>query len=113
MKLYRILFLVPALLLQLGCGNSSTPSSTNNAYMSNGVCYLNGQPTAQTACTYSATGNSQLCSGTYYQCNQGTQYGAQGCQPGNCTANPDNCRGLPNLYTLSQYSQTLTPVTCP
>jgi len=115
MKTTRLLFLVPALFLQLACGSNNPANNTGQqGIMANGVCYLNGQPTSQSACAYSTGATTQSCNGNYYQCSNGIQAGISGCTPGSCVTNsytPDTCKGYPNLYTTTN-GQTLTPVTC-
>ncbi len=108
MKLFRLLIIVPALFLQLGCGsNSSNPSS--QYYMgSNGSCMSTGGqvvPSSYCSSAYGAygAGQSQVCQGSYLYCANGPG----SCIQGQCTAQPDNCGGHQGMFTPS-----MQPVNC-
>jgi hypothetical protein len=98
MKLFRLLIIVPAMLIQIGCGsNSSNPNSsyymgTNGSCMSTG-----GQVVPQNYCT-SAYGGAyggmaaQQCvpPAVYYSCPSGV-FNMSTCTPGDC--GPAGCGG--------------------
>ncbi len=115
MKVYRLLIIVPALLLQVACGSNSSNNPSNPYYMTaNGCTSSGGQIMPQSYCQQNGltgAGPSQVCQGTYYYCPNGPQ---------NCASMPnsmgtcygsgaqDNCRqGNPYMYT-----QNMQPVTC-
>lgn len=110
MKLFRLLIIVPALFLQIGCGSNN--SNPNGSYYmgTNGTCMSTGGqavPTSYCSSAYGAGAISQSCVGIYQWCpngSTGTGYsgysggGSAGCQTGQCYGS--NCSG----YTLINQS---------
>jgi len=117
MKLFRLLIIVPALFLQIGCGSNNSSNPNGQYYMgANGTCMgPGGQAVAPSYCSSAYNGGSQVCQGNYFYCQGGIQTGQ--CTPGQCTASPDNCRmGNPFMYmAIAGPSGQMTPgqpVTC-